>query len=763
MMRFPSVPRWLSLAGAVVLAACGGSEISGPSHQPPAHIAAVSDLARSATVGSALTDAVVVRVTDAKGRAVEGATVAFAVTMGSGSTNPRLGTTDANGQATTTWTLGTVAGVNEVTASVSGVTSSVKFEAAGVPGDAVSLSVSPVSARLLSTVDTMRITARALDQFGNSTSPPPTFESRDPTLLSVDSSGFVRALRRGAATYVVAAAGAQQDSVLITVLSAGQSICTAAATPLDLAVGQVVANVSGDGFCVHASAANAEYAYIPYYNSIIGSSTARVDVLGYGVTAPPAPLALRRPSGVLTGGVPSLVPDDAFEQRLRSRERAEAAARLPAARSWMTANRDVVGVRAATSVAVPAVGDLLKYNVNAADFCGNPDLRTGRVVAVTQNAIVVADTLDPPGGFTDDEYKSIGVTFDTLITPVDTAAFGAPTDIDNNGHVILFFTRAVNELTPQGALSVVLGFFYARDLYPKTATSPGPCVGSNFAEMFYLMVPDTGGVVNGNRRSKQQVVSFTNGTVAHEFQHLINASRRMYVNKVGTQFEESWLDEGLSHTAEELNFFRASGRSPRTNLDASGYNDPKFAAAYSTFEQNNFLRYKNYLQRTETQAPIGFDATDDDLATRGAIWNFLRYAADHLPAGTEDAFWRRLVNTNLTGIANLTSALGFAPNDWFRDWAISVFLDDDAAGVDPLYQQPSWNLRSALTGGGVSTAFPLVTRSLSDGVVSSTTLAAGGVSFMRFSVPAGQDALLTATSAGQKLPASIQLAVVRVR
>lgn len=762
-MRSRPAARWLIAAGAVVLAACGGSEISGPSHQPPAHVAAISDLARSATVASVLTDGVVVKITDAKGRPVQGVTVAFAVTMGSGSTSPRLGTTDMNGQATTTWTLGTIAGVNEVTASVAGVSSSVKFEATGTPGDAVTLSVSPVSARLLATVDTMRISARALDLFGNTTSPAPSFVPRDPTLVSVDSAGLVRALRRGAATYVVATAGTRQDSVLITVLASGQSICTAAAAPVDLAVGQVVTGVSGDGFCVHASTANAEYAYVPYYNSIIGSSTARVDVLGFGVTAPPVATALRRPSPALTGPVPTLVPDDAFEQRLRNRERMEGAARLASSPSWMTARRDIIGARAATAATVPSVGDLLKYNVNANDFCANPDLRTGRVVAVTNGAIVVADTANPDGGFTDDEYRSIGATFDTLIAPVDTTAFGSPTDIDKNGHVILFFTRAVNQLTPSGALSVVLGFFYARDLYPKTATSPGPCEGSNFAEMFYLMVPDTGGTVNGNRRTKQQVVSFTNGTVAHEFQHLINASRRMYVNNVGTQFEESWLDEGLAHTAEELNFFRASGRSTRANLDASGYSDPIFAQAYSTFEQNNFLRYKNYLQRTETQAPIGFDATDDDLATRGAIWNFLRYAADHLPAGTENAFWHRLVNTNLTGINNLTNALGFAPNDWFRDWAISVFVDDNASNVDPLYQQPSWNLRSALTGGGLSTAFPLATRSLTDGSISSVTLAAGGVSFMRFSVPSGQDALITASSSGQKLPSTIQLAVVRVR
>jgi hypothetical protein len=414
------------------------------------------------------------------------------------------------------------------------------------------------------------------------------------------------------------------------------------------------------------------------------------------------------------------------------------------------------------TAAAPSVGDLLNLNVNARDFCANPDMRTGRVAAVTDKAIVVSDTANPPGGFTDAEYRSIGVTFDTLIDPVDREAFGAVTDVDNNGHVILFFTRAVNEATAAGASSVVLGFFYGRDLLPKTA-SPGPCIGSNVAEMLYLLVPDPSGVINSNKRSTAQVLTLSNGTVAHEYQHLINASRRMYVNGAANNQEEKWLDEGLSHTAEELNFFRAAGRSPRGNIDATGFADPRFVTAYSTFEANNHNRYKSYLARPELQAPIGFDAFDDDLPTRGAIWNFLRYAADHLPLGQENTFWQALANSRTTGVANLAAALGAPTGPLLRDWAISVFMDDNAANVDPRFQQPSWNLRSTLTNGGTSVAFPLSTRTLVDNAVSSTTLGGNGIAFYRFSVPSGQDALLTVTSGNQPVGSAIQLAVVRVR
>ena len=739
------------------LAACGHDNGTGPSTQPPAHLDAGVDLSKTATVGAPVEGGISVKVTDADGRPVGGTAVAFLVTVGSGTASPRLVTTDAKGQATTTWTLGTVAGANQLTATVSGINASLRFDAIGTPGPVAAIAVTPQSPRMVPGVDTARIAATSLDVFGNVTSPVPTLTIRDPSLISIDGGGLVHALRRGASTYVVATAAAKSDSVRVTVLSDGQSICTGSATPIELAVGQVVTDVSGSGLCVHASTTGAEYAVVPFYNNSAANNTLPVEVLGSGIAPLPLPVASLAPSP-FRAPAPSVVPDDDFEARLRDRERAGIAPRVESARSWLGARRNVVP-SGAQAVAVPAVGDLLKLNVNAVDFCDNPDVRVGRVTAISDKAIVVADTANPVGGFTDADYRSIGVTFDTLIDPVDRAAFGAPTDIDNNGHVILFFTRGVNELTASGASSVVLGFFYGRDLLPKTA-SPGPCVGSNVGEIFYLLVPDPTGIINSNKRSTTQVLTFSNGTVAHEYQHLINASRRMYVNGAGNTSEEKWLDEGLSHVAEELNFFRSSGRVPRSNLDFAGFSDPKFTSAYSTFELNNFGRYKQYLARTELQAPTGFDAFDTDLPTRGAIWNFLRFAADRLPPAQENAFWFNLVNSKVSGIANLTAALGAPPNTLLRDWAISVFMDDNAANVDPRYQQLSWNLRSAF---GTSLPFPLATRFLADNVTSSSTLAGNGVGFYRFSVPASQDALITVTSGGQALPPSVQLAIVRVR
>lgn len=774
-MSFRSSIRWCVPALSVAIAACG-SDVSGPSTDPAARIEAVSPLTRSAAVGSLVSGGIVVQVSDAKGRPVINQAVALAVTAGNGSTEPRVAVTDSKGQATATWTAGTILGPNEVTASVTGVASQVKFQATGTSGPVTAISMSPQNPRLLSGVDSTRLTVQSLDTFGNVTTPTPALIARDPSLITVASNGVIRVLRRGGATYVVATAGDKTDSVLVSVLAAGQSLCTGVATPVDLAVGQVVTDVSGTGFCVHASTAGSEYAIVPFYNSGVPSATLTVEVKGLGLS----PLAVPNADVVLAAQMSrtlvargNVTPDLSFEQRLRKRERAEGNPRMAGARAvWRnrraaprtSARTEVTAGATAAATTVPAVGDLMKLNVNTQNYCDQPDLRTGRVVAITDRAIVVGDTANPTGGFTDAEYRSIGVTFDTLVDPVDRAAFGAPSDIDNNGHVLIFFTRAVNEQTTSGAGGVVLGYFYNRDLLPKVGLTPATnCPASNEAEAMFVLVPDTGGVVNGNRRSKAQVVTFANGTVAHEYQHMINAGRRLYVNGAGPNFEERWLDEGLAHIAEDINFWRAAGRNTRTNFDNAVYTDPKAAPAYSTFEANNFLRYQTYLTRPEIQSPIGFDSFDDDLQTRGAIWSFLRYAADHQPVGQDNAFWFKLVNSTTNGIANLSAALGGSPYPLLRDWSISVFLDDNAANVDPRFQQPSWNLRSAFTNGGTSLAFPLLTHLLADNTTSSTLMAGNGVSFFRFSVANNQDALLTATSGGQALPSTVQLSVVRVK
>lgn len=274
-----------------------------------------------------------------------------------------------------------------------------------------------------------------------------------------------------------------------------------------------------------------------------------------------------------------------------------------------------------------------QFNVNSDDNCINPDMRGYKIETQTEHLLIVSDLANPPGGFTSQDYASIAATFESVVWPTLTANFGVPEDIDGNGRVIAFYTRAVNELTEPGSNSIVGGFFFGRDLFPKVATSRlQACAGSNEAEMFYMLVPDPGGAVNGNVRSVADVRRLTVGVLGHELQHLINSSRRLFVNQAATWPETTYMEEGLSHIAEELIFYEASGLTPRSNLTIETIRaTTQRVDAFNAYMSSNTGRLIRYLESPSANAPYD---KDDDLATRGAIWSFLRYLADRGAPGT---------------------------------------------------------------------------------------------------------------------------------
>ena len=276
------------------------------------------------------------------------------------------------------------------------------------------------------------------------------------------------------------------------------------------------------------------------------------------------------------------------------------------------------------------LGDLISVNVNGDSACTRAVYHTALVVAIGSRALILADTLNPKGGFTTADFQRYAARFDTLVYPLDVGNFGEPTDIDKNGHIAILFTRAVNELTPPRSAQYVAGFAFSRDLFPTTGTARAQaCAGSNEGEYFYMLAPDPGGTINGNVRTTGFVDSATTAVLAHEFEHLINASRRLYVNNTAA-FEEKWLDEGLAHEAEELLFEREAGLAPRSNFDLTAVRaTPAIRAAFNTDMSGNAARYKTYLSAPASNSPY---APNDSLPTRGATWSFLRYAVDRLTA-----------------------------------------------------------------------------------------------------------------------------------
>ena len=163
--------------GANTLTATSGSLTGSPvtftatgTVGPAALITASAGDAQSAIAGSAVAIAPAVLVTDANGNPVSGVSVTFAVATGGGSLTGGAATTNASGIATVgSWTLGTVAGGNTLTATSSGLGGSpVTFTATGIAGPASALAFGQQPTDVVSgAAITPAVTVRVTDANGN--------------------------------------------------------------------------------------------------------------------------------------------------------------------------------------------------------------------------------------------------------------------------------------------------------------------------------------------------------------------------------------------------------------------------------------------------------------------------------------------------------------------------------------------------------------------------------------------------------------------
>ncbi|HEX8696395.1 MAG TPA: Ig-like domain-containing protein [Longimicrobium sp.] len=625
------------------------------------------------------------------------------------------------------------------------------------PAPIASVALAP-DERTLAVGETMQLVATVRDTRGGEPAEPDLRWSSDaPGVAAVDGGGVVRGLAPGTAT-LRAAVGDRSAAVRVFVAAAPPG-CDQPGAVRALAVGEAVVagGVGASVLCLDGGAGGKEYVAVPFNSADdFGRLPLAVSTAG---TVPVSPVSPSRVPAFDLGGEGEPVPDGGWEARLRGRAERELERFVGAARA-LAAAREGGGTALAPRLDLATrnvqPGDQLRINASVAS-CDTPSVRTGRVVAVTERAVLVADAANPAGGLSDADYQALGAAFDTLAWPVDVAAFGAPGDVDGNGRVVVFFTRAVNELTERGAGGFVAGFFHPRDLFPtRDREGLDACRSSNYAEILYMMATDPAGQVNGNVRARDFVLRTSPGTLAHELQHLISASRRLYELETPFWNEVAWLNEGLSHVAEELAFYRAAGLGPRQRLTSAALAAPRTRAALLSYQSANLQRYARFLADPETETPLGKFANDDALETRGAAWAFLRYAADRR-GGDETAFWKSLVESSSVGLANLHAALGADPRLWMRDWMASVFADGVVPGLDARYTMPSWDFRSVLA------PLPLWTRPLDVNGATGFTLSGGSGAFVRFAVAAAGVGTLRVGSGAAAPPSQAFVTVIRTK
>jgi hypothetical protein len=595
------------------------------------------------------------------------------------------------------------------------------------------------------------LTALALDASGNTIAGQSvTWQTGNPGVATV-SNGLVTGVSPGSVT-ITATIATKATQTVITVTAPISAACNGS-TPLNLAVGtvHVLTTTERSTLCVSGGTTGSEYVLVPFKADTVSALVA-VSMNGTGtaaaVGAPTASTAAASAAVFPSAASPRLLSSvvhgsfgAAFEGHLRNVERTQLTPLVHAgSRSTMLRSmQHATGTRSAILglPSTPALGTFFQLNANGNDACTNRQNHTARIAAVSKTAIIAVDSLAPANGFTDTDYANFAATFDTLIFPLDTSAYGAPADLDNNGRILIFFTQAVNQLTPPGANGYIGGFFFSRDLFPDTTQSSllSACPASNEGEMFYVPVLDPGGIYNTFFTDKTALQIELTGTLAHEFQHLINASRRLYVTQTPNWYEEVWLNEGMSHIAEELLYFHESGFSPKQNLGLQTVAGSQAELnAINNYQVQNLARLEFYLAAPDINSPY---AQNDSLPTRGATYELLRYSLDE-SANSNSSYLHALVNSQNTGIVNYNAVFAATFTSIFtavQQQVLANFFGGSGIPIDPKYSFPSWNYRDVIGNGLNGMMNPLETMSLVG--PTNVALTGGGAAYARFRVSAG--------------------------
>jgi hypothetical protein len=315
----------------------------------------------------------------------------------------------------------------------------------------------------------------------------------------------------------------------------------------------------------------------------------------------------------------------------------------------------------------PEVGSTRTFNV-VNRFATIPDLTnrshfdevTARLRYKGDHTLVYVETRAEGPNIQDAVLQEVGDRFDAQTYDVNRAAFGSESDEDGNGRIIVLMTATVNGANTQASVeagSLFTGFFYAIDLLFHPTLNPF----ANDAEIFYTLVPDPDKQFGAAEVSAESFAAQLDGTLAHEFEHMINAGRRLAID---ANPEDVWLDEGLAHYAETLNGVEMEG----------------------TVDLQNTLRSALWLQKPYA---ISLVAGEDNLEQRGAAWLLVAYLVDRYG----QSILRELVSGPFTGITNIENRADTSFPFLFYRFTAALLLDGQEITSNPWFEIESLDVR----------------------------------------------------------------------
>ena len=271
---------------------------------------------------------------------------------------------------------------------------------------------------------------------------------------------------------------------------------------------------------------------------------------------------------------------------------------------------------------------------------------TAVLYATSQRANAYVDVADT-SRVSKEQIQAQVDRFSTRTYPKITSVFGRESDVDNDGKIHFLYTH-LTDPDPNVLFAGAWGIFDARALLPARQGGNG-----NQSDMFY---------VNPDLKPED-----FDPVIAHEFQHLISFNQHVLVRN--EQSEEAWLNEGLSHVAEDL--IGEFSRSKRRDVDV--------------------------FFRNTVRGALGAPSSPE-TARRGAAYMFIRSLIEEFGSGIVT----RLVQTSKSGVANIENATGSPIVDIFERHVSRLFLS--GLGLNPKLNYTTAPLVNNISQGR---AFPL--------------------------------------------------------
>ena len=220
--------------------------------------------------------------------------------------------------------------------------------------------------------------------------------------------------------------------------------------------------------------------------------------------------------------------------------------------------------------------------------------------------------------------------FDHSVRPTAQRYLGMSIDVDGDGRFAILMTSWLSRL--DGGRASLGGMVNARD-FDTSIAAPF----SNHADVLYLNASVRGG-------------PHLETLLAHEYAHAISSCGHLLAKRLWFSGgrEEAWLNEAISHVAENLQ------SDNWTNLDHR-------VARFLTAPEQTPLVVPNYQAAGMWRSP----------GPRGSTYLFLRWCVDQYGTGVLPA----LIYSGRTGVGNLEAATGEPFDGLYRRFAADLFLE----------------------------------------------------------------------------------------